>query len=432
MMDMHARFGNVSAAKAVLCKLAHPSVSLYGFMIKAYGESDQINDATEVFHFMLNDKRVTPNIQSFNIFLNAIAQSKSLGYATYDYGTEIMNVLNTDERYVALQIEPDEITYNILLKCLTRSAPSYQDAGLHAETILIEMDNRSKSNPKLRPSRITYHLAIKVCLIVDDQQRMDSLMKRMQDSDIHPDTRLCNSILNQYAQTGTIESAQRAESFLYDLKEMGKTNVSIRPNEWTYNIVLNAWGRSNDPNFAQRMWNIYTMMITDGAPFDEVTYHTLLGFLSKTPDSIGLADKVLQESERYINNDSVNRFQPGASCYSIAIKGYLKFNDAENATRLLYRWFDVSNRSINDRTRIKQESMVQLYYPLVQTWLSIGDIERSTIIVEKIQELYDQKRILESPNRETYTLLYDSWNQSHHPSKDVYLEKIKLKVDSYQ
>ena len=434
---MNARFGNGAAAKTILSEISNPSTSLYGFIIKTFGEADRIDDAIDVFQTMLKDQRVIPNIYTFNVLLNACALSKSLGYMVFDRAKELVDILSTNGRCVQLKLRPDKVTYNTLLKCLTKSSSCKEDASALAEAIILEMEERRKSDPKIIPSIITFNLAITVCVQVNDEVRMNEFMNKMEKYNIKTDARICNTILNHYAQTGTSESAERAESFLSSLKRMGKTDESVRPNVYTYNMVLNAWGRSNHPKFAHHMWLIYESMLSDQVRPDEVTYHTMISHLTKSPDSIGLADKLLLESEssRKCND---GRFHPNYNTYSMVIKAWLKFRDAEHATQLLFRWLSLAK--VNHATPEKRTevvgSMTSMYHQLVITWIQLSDVERATSVTEKIYDLYTDasniQRFMEPPSLQTYILLHKLWDKTNHQSKDIYLTKIKERIDSYQ
>jgi pentatricopeptide repeat protein len=418
-------------------------------MIKAYGEADRIDDSIDVFNSMLRDQRVTPNMFTFNVLLNACAISKSLGHLAYDRATELVSLLSTNERCVQWQLRPDKVTYNTLLKCLTKSSTCKEGASIIAESIFLEMEERHKTDDQIKPNMITFNLAITVCLQVNDQERVNAFMNRMEQYNIKVDARLCNAILNHYAQTGTFESAERAESFLSNLKILGQADKSVGPNVFTYNILLNAWGRSNHPNFAHRMISIYESMLSDRVTPDAITYNTLVFHLSKMPNNIGLADKLLQELENS-SNENVAKHQPGYDIYATLIKAYIKFLDAENATRLLFRWFGVvrGKPTVSKERDLVVESMTPLYHKLIQLWIQLGDLERATTVTEKIYDLYvDGNRerttfvrnekhhgnsIPEPPYLETYQLLYEAWNKSCHQSKEMYLTKIKARIESYQ
>ena len=444
-MDMKTLSGNLSAAKLILSEMSNPSVSLYGFMIKAFGEADKIDDSIYVFHTMLNDQRVIPNIYAFNMLLNACALSKSYGYLAFDRASELVDLLGTNERCVQLRFRPDKVTYNTLLKCLMKSSTCKEGASALAEEILHEMEERQKSDGQIKPNLITFNFAITICLLSNDQERMDAFLNKMKQHNLRADARLCNTILNYYAQTGTSESAERAESFLSNIKRMSQTDKSVRPNVYTYNILLNAWGRSNDPNFAHRMWYIYESMLSDQIIPDGVTYHTMLSHLTKSPNNIGMADKLLVESESS-NTCNDDRYEPDYELYEMLIKAYLKFLDAENATQVLIRWLHLApkKRTIPEKRSRILGSMAPLYHQLAQVWIQLGDLERATTVTEQICELYlgDIKKqkataefvgcTTEPPSVHTLALLHKIWNRSRHQSKDMYLNKIKARISSFQ
>ena len=420
-------------------ELSNPSASLYGFVMKVFGEVDRVDDAIDLFHMMLKDQSVIPTIYTFNNLLNTCALSKSLGYKVFDRATELIEMLGTNERCVQFQLRPDKVTYNTLLKCLTKSCACIEDASALAETILLEMEERHKHDPTIHPTLVTFNLAINVCLLVNDQDRMNAIMNMMEQYNLRADARLCNTILNYYAQTGTPESAERAESFISNIKQMSQTDVSVRPNIYTYNIVLNAWARSNHPQFAHRMWMIYESMLSDQVIPDEVTYNTMLSVLTKSRNNTGLADKLLLESEKSRKSgESTGRYQPGHKSYTALIKAYIKYSDAERATELLFRWLSVlsDSRAMPERRSHVLESMTFLYHKLAQLWIRLGDLERATNVIEQIYDLHmnegNKQSLVEPPSFQTYALLHNFWNKSSHQSKDVNVAKIKERIDSYQ
>jgi hypothetical protein len=433
-LDMNARFGNTAAAKEILSEVSNTSTSLYGFVIKTFGEADQIDNAVDVFHTMLQDQRVIPNIYTFNVLLNACSTSKSLGYKVFDRATQLIDTLRTNERCVQLQLRPDKVTYNTLLKCLVKSATCKEDASAVAEAILLEMEERNKSDPQIKPSTVTFDYAINVCLLVKDEDRMNSFMNMMDKYNLRADARLCNSVLNHYAQTGTPESAERAESFLSTLKQMGQRDNAVQPNVYTYNMVLNAWGRSNHPEYVSRMSKIYESMLSDQIEPDEVTYRTMISRFVKSPNSIGMADKLLLELEND-ENGKKGRSLPICNLYTMVIQAYLRSRDAERATELLFRWLNTisDNGTASKKRGSVLDSMTPMYHQLVELWILLGDLERATEVAEKLYDMHlkQNNKNTEAPSIQTYFLLHKLWNQSTNQSKDKYLAKIIERIDSY-
>jgi pentatricopeptide repeat protein len=421
VMNVSAQAGNPNAAITMLLKVKSPTVSLYGFIIIAYGKSGNIDHAVDVFYTMLNDHRVTPNIQMLNTLLNACAESKMSTHDMSDRTTKILHILQNNERCLKLNMQPDLFTYNILLKCLLKSL--HQNASAQAEAILDDMEHRSKTDSSIQPNKITFNLALQICLQTNDEIRTDAFMLRMQTSNVRPDARLCNTILNHYAQTGTAESAQRAESFLVEMMEMAKTDASVQPNIYTYNIVLNAWGRSSDPMALHRMWTIYKNMVTDKVELDEVTYMTLITHCSKSEKSIHKADRLLESIESsldYSNKD----VQLDHTYYVTIIKGYILFNDADNATRILLRFIKTFMKG-----KTRSGPIPSLYYHTARAWIKSGSIERASAAMEKIQGFYDEQSLPEPPDLQTYLMLYNAWKNSTHPDRDEHLVRIKSRLD---
>ena len=230
----------------------------------------------------------------------------------------------------------------------------------------------------------------------------------------------------------TPEAAERAELFLSSQRKK-----SYQPNVYTYNIFLNVWGRSNHPDFPQHMFSIYKSMLSERIKPDAVTFCTLVAHLTKSTNNIEMVDNLLQDAERnqhYPNNDS----------YALLIQAYIRSSDAENATRVLFRWFGVNRDRSNTISNLVLESMAPLYHELAQLWIQLGDLERATTVTEEIYKFHmdtnnsndgdNNQQTALSPNPETlqtYILLHQAWEKSHHQLKNEYLTQIKAKILPY-
>lgn len=421
-MKLYFQYGKPNELKSSLLQMKNPSVDLYGLMIKAYGDADKIDLAIDSFYAMIEDDRVSPNIEMFNLLLNALAKSSVTTPDITERAFLILMLLNSNYRCRQLGLKPDAVTYNTFLKCLTKSY--CQNIALQAEAILNEMDHRAAADISLQPNRITYNLAIRIALRMNDRSRVDKFIARMQKSNVSADTRLFNAVLNHYAQIGSVESARRAESLLIDMIEMGKHDFAIRPNVYSFNIVMNAWAQSDDPGSCHRMWLLYRNMSSHNLELDEVTYNTLISHFTKTKSSLCMADKLLQKMEKTLEYTE-DRAQPNFVLYANVIKAFLEFEDVQNATRLLFQAIGVYEKG-----HVRGGPSALIYHQIVLSWIKFGDIEQASDTIFKLHHLFISQKIPVSPHTSTYNALSDAWNSSSRPERNLHVTKIKLILGS--
>jgi Pentacotripeptide-repeat region of PRORP/Pentatricopeptide repeat domain/PPR repeat len=393
-------------------------------MIQSYGKADRIDLALDSFCTMINDPRITPNIGTFNVLLNALADSSITTPDLADRAIVILTLLTSNYRCKQLGLKPDAVTYNTFLKCLSKS--SHRNVAVQAEAILDEMEHRAIVDRSFQPNEITYNLAIRIALRKNDGSRIDSFLARMQKSNVSADTRVFNAVLNHYAQAGSTESAQRAESLLNDMIEMGKRDIAIRPNVYSFNIVLNAWAQSVCPLSGHRMWIIYLNMKDQNIDLDEVTYNTLISHFVKTHNRVCEAETLLETMES-TSEYAIRKFRLDFVLYAKVIKAYIAFGDVQTATRILFRAIDIYLKG-----HLRGGPSTSIYHQIALAWIKRGDIEQASDTIYKLNDLYTAHKIPVSPHGKTLAALSDAWNNSTRPEQNLHLPKIKTILDSQQ
>ena len=279
MIDIYAHAGKLEQAEEMFETISMPNAVKYAMLVKAYAKSDRADRATEVVHRMLKDSLIDPEINIFNSLIDAWAESSQPD--AVDQAFKIFRLMEDNEKCVELGVRPDSISFGALLKCL--AASSSGDTGRRAELVLDDMERRYRAgNPHSKPSTIAYSLAIKACFRAGDLERADAVMKRMEMSDTPPVLRTYSDILNHYSRMGTPAAAERTEQIHDYMKDLAKSTPSLKPDAFSYTIVMAAWARSGDPHAADRMWNIYEQMGTDKVDLTMISYNTLISFLAKS------------------------------------------------------------------------------------------------------------------------------------------------------
>ena len=285
------------------------SVQSFGMLIKSFGKHDQAPRATKELHRMIQHSRVRPEVSTFCTVIDAWAES-----TRPDATERALEVFSLMEKQ---GIAADVIVFGSLMKCIARSRRN--SAGREAEDLLSTMRQR-----RIKPNDIVFNLAISACYRSKDFERAESIMSAMEQSDTPPDLITYSEILTHFAKRGTAEAAQRCEAILKHVQSLAETNPAMKPNAYTYSIVISAWARCTAPYPAltERLWNLYQQMTAAGVSLDSVCYNQLINFLSnsKKVRDLQRADdllKTLEESgDRHVRPDALNYFavMKGESC----------------------------------------------------------------------------------------------------------------------
>jgi pentatricopeptide repeat protein len=422
-MDTYARCGKIDQVESVFENMENPGVVEYGVLIKAYGNAGKFNRATEVLQQLLLESRVPPVVDLFTSLIDAWADSSQPDAAEQAFA--IMRMMEEDEKCVELGVRPNVVTFSALLKCLAASTSS--DACIKAEAVLDDMEGRyCAGDTRAKPNQISYTLAMKACFRAGDLARADAIMRRMEASDTPPDLRTYSGILQHYSQLGTPATAERTEQILAYMKELAKTNPLLQPNVFAYTIVLNAWAGSGDPNATNRMWKVYEQIKSDGVQMDTVFYDSLLNYLSKSRKRVALQRAVLLLQE--MENGKRSDLLPNSRQYTAVINGFINAGDMENATLVLLRSVEAYVNSKNDGAK----PFPSTFHLLTMAWIKSGNLVKATLLLEKMQELHETKRLPMGPDLGTFYTLLSCWGQSSHPKKDLYKTKMESKIAALQ
>lgn len=421
MMDIYALTNKLEKAESIFTRV-EPDITKYELMIKAYGKSDNADQATRAVHAILSDARIQPGIRVFTSLLNALAECSRRDVVEEAFA--VVRLLEENPRCVDLGIRPDVPFFHALLKCL--SASNSSDVGSRSEAVLDDMGSRFLAGDiHTKPNAFTFTLAIKACLHAGDLGRADAIMKRMEKSDTPPNVRTYNNILQHYSQLGTPAAAERTEQILAYMKDLSTSNTSVQPDVVSYNIALAGWARSGASDSAGRMWTIYEQMMADKINPSMSSYNTMITFFARSnkKNVLAKAKYLLQE----MTNSNQLDVRPDYRHFNPVLNGFLRINDAANATELLVRYIDVYTKYNNEVTKPN----LCFFDEVTKAWMRAGDLAKATSFLEKIQQLHDTKLLPEGPNHETYRALLVAWTRSSHPDKNVYATKLYAKLASF-
>jgi pentatricopeptide repeat protein len=150
--------------------------------------------------------------------------------------------------------EPNVVTYTIILDGAAH-CPDPKERLIFSEDLLARLIVDSEENAALRPTAVTFGTVIHAFAKSGSvllAEKAEGLLRRLQQlhesgwPDVEPNTIMYTQVIHGWANVG---EAERAEALLQEMYRdsvlHGKKNVL--PSLWTFNSVLAAWSKSNDP-----------------------------------------------------------------------------------------------------------------------------------------------------------------------------------------
>ena len=478
-MDIYANAGRLDKVLEIFQKVfvEHHDVVAYSILMKAYGNCNLANVSEQILVALLKENYEI-DVQNIEILFHMLIKAWSISSAPDAVHRAItaLNIMKEHPRCKENNIRPNVRTYTTLLKCLSTLAVSHTNEHIdksgisrYAEAIILEMEEIYHSlgdhiNEHIHPDVISYTTAIKVCLNVRDYARAQVILLRLENSGIvSVPIKFYSELIHQCTLPGTPESAIQGEKFLSHMIHLSKklSKPSLEPNERLYLKVIDTWMKSNDVDSNNRAWNIYEKFLSRSKHFElsDRTYDLLIPYFAtaSTGNYVEKADQILQRmeedfrrpkqkrrSEGHNEGIGVNNTdkmllpkQPNYRHYLPVIQGYLDGNDVENATKVLMQQVDMCVDEINPIKKRAVSPIRPIYLGITNGWIECGQLEKASLIVERIQELYDEGKICDGPCTRTYSALLQAYvyhtrspHRHHHiKRRGYYIKKYKLMMN---
>ena len=352
-------------------------------------------------------------------------------------------------------VKPDTLCYNIAMKAWTKAKRGRQSAE-QAEQIMEEMDA-----PK---DIITYATAISAWAMSGMRShsvaKAEELLRAIEETpDLEPNTVVLNTVMSTWVRSKLPAAVNRTEELLRHMEE-GRTSappdlisynthihalsihakqpgcaerahdlllslerryqekeISFRPNLFTYNLVIDAWSKSSNPDASLKAVEILrTMMNGDGPHPDSFSFNQVLSTLSRSskPGAARLAEDLLQYQEDAYKLKIHRNARPDAISYTSTIAAWARSrvpNAAERAERLMNQ---MKERYAAGETYLKPDRMT--YNALIDCWAKSG---RGTLAARKAEALLQEMEEMcalgdesVAPNIVTYNAVLNSWARS--------------------
>ena len=209
-----------------------------------------------------------------------------------------------------------------------------------------------------KPSLITYTTLLAALTIQKCFASIPSLLSQVENDGIKPDSIFFNAIINAFSEAGNVEEAMKT---FWKMKEYGcKPTTStfntlikgygiagrpeeslklldmmshekkVKPNKWTYNIIIRAWCKQKNLTNA---WNVIYKMVASGVQPDVVSYNTLARAYAEGGETYRAEELILEMKSMGL--------QPNERTCGIIVTGYCKEGNMTDALNFIYRMKDL-------------------------------------------------------------------------------------------
>ena len=257
--------------------LIQPTTVTFAALMNAWatsGRPESSNKIEELIHQMkeLHESGwpdLSPTTAVYNILLNSLARAGNVEQAE----GVLQNMLSE-----ATPVEPDRISFTTLLKAY--STWDHSEAFGRAQMLLSQMHELYEGGyESAKPNVISYTVVMNLCAKQGKGQHAEELLKRLieihaetNDSDFMADITTYNTVLLAWAKSNQPDRADQFLRFMYEGSE-------VQPNERSFNTILSAWAKVGASEKAEeiltRMHEFYIDGELDTRP-TVVAYNTVL------------------------------------------------------------------------------------------------------------------------------------------------------------
>lgn len=380
-----------------------PNTITYSTVLSYYADAGMACKAEELLKKMMleSDENVQPNLICFNTCINAWAQTKSSQSA--DNALAILENMFQLTKEIN-QLQPDTISFSSVIAAFAKS--DRLDAGDQAESLLQRsIDLYNAGHEKCKPDSMTYNVVLEA---LSKQVKM-LYMKG------HP-----------YGTT-----MQRAEDFFQKMHTLrSERNLNVRPDNITYNILLDMYGNVQEIEKATALFDRLSHSTSIGP--DIISFNSMLYAFANSRERRGMKDALKLIDEMTISSSKSPtgqyRISPDSLSYNIVASGLAKrASEDEDALTDLERLLVLFETRLYDKsdTFIPVNS---LYNICIDAWAKSGSpkaLEKCQGIFARMTDLskeLDQPALL--PNTVTYATLINAIAGSGRPNAPYIAESL--------
>jgi hypothetical protein len=369
---------------------------------------------------VLEKSLTNPSLRMFNAVLKAWAVSSDPNACKR--AKNVLDLLQENDKCVALGIAPSVDGFNSYLSCIAKS--NQTDAGKESDAVICRMEELfGDGNKNVRPDGSSFTVAIKTCLRCSDQVRAEALLQKAHESGISP--QYLDQIRSAWSKTEPLTIVERARQLLSRAHALPGSIATATMDIWDVNLVLAGLADSSVQSAFELVETTYNEIVTGnlGVDADQTTHFIVVACLAKSGrrDDLKKAETILRQIAASDNPD----ISPNTKLYGQVIEEWIRASELERAESLID---SMQEDCLRGNASAKPDWYLLL--DLMNACIEKGDMERAQAVVRRMQKFHLDGYLEEGPTITEFESLIEAWKQSGHPKKDEYVSMLELELKS--
>mmetsp|Transcript_26960 Transcript_26960/g.64347 ORF Transcript_26960/g.64347 Transcript_26960/m.64347 type:complete len:1026 (-) Transcript_26960:36-3113(-) len=375
---------------------ARPGRRYYVKLLESYADKGMPELAEAFLRHMMHETSLE-NVDTwcYNVALKAWSRQRSGGRTAAEHVDRLLDQMTAPK---------DIITYSTAMSAWAKSGMKTH-AVARVEDLLMKMEQDG-----LEPNHVVVNVMMRAWILSRNpnaSQRTAELLEYLEspNSTARPDLMTYNNHIQ--ALTLSPNNAKEAEELLKSLIERSKNGETyLRPNTYSFNVVINAWSESRDYEAAWNAVKLLRQMIyrKDCPNPDTFSFNQVLKALSRSrrPQSARLAEQLLTTMEEGCGTKLFKNAKPDVASYTSTIVALSRSNEANAAER---------GEAVLSKARAANvKPTTHMYNALITLW---GKAGRGTYGARRAEQLLrEMKARGVTPNTISYNTVMDSWSRS--------------------
>ena len=346
-----------------------------GHPIEYQAISDQLR------HILIDtNEKLSP--ETFYYLAKQYATRRAAGNAEKLVTLSLANFIRRDRLKEKLR---DTRIFGVAMQAWVDSKAKF--SGRNAEKILTMLERLIEENYlDIDVDVVKYNIAMKAYCIHADYENTKRVFDRCKrayeigNTQARPNDKTWNILLDACSKSGQPQLTENLAEEMYNEYKNG--NEAVKPNQRVFNCVLDAWARSSSEKGAIRCETILNHMINladdEDLPVrpDRFCYNTVISAYGRR----GLprdADRILQMMlEDYYTTGCGNmHVRPDQHSFDALIHGWAVSNEqdaGERAEAVLEQMFDLHENYV-----LEKRPTTQVYGAVIRAWINCGNIEKA-------------------------------------------------------
>jgi pentatricopeptide repeat protein len=296
---------------------------------------------------------------------------------------------------------PDSVSFTSVIRAWARS--SSPEAAEKAEALLIQCRELSAKHKNVTPDIIMYNNVLDAWARgggrqtrqvsgkqADDTRarRAESLLEQMKksDVDVRPDAISYNIVMNAWFRSGRPEVAGRRARELFDEMKQGYRagQENLKPDLISYNTLIKLISRSGTPGCFDEARALIKEIEQEGYTPDNVTYHTVMDAMVKSGEkgaAEAVEDMVAEMEQKF--KDGYGSVRPNEISFNILLHAYAMSNDPGSAVKSEKVLSKMIALSENENRRDTAPSIIS-FSTVMDAYAKTGQAEAAESLFQKL------------------------------------------------